>query len=89
MSEEKTRHPIRFLFKLLIIVGLLSALGKFLATKKDEFAGMTEAEARARMEAKLAARFGEEKASEIVDKVIPVLADGGLFKTESTVETTI
>lgn len=83
MSVEKESHPIRFLFKLAIVFGLLAILAKFLNDKKDEYAGLTEAEARARMEAKLAARFGENKATEIADQVIPVLADRGLFKAEA------
>lgn len=80
---EKESHPIRFLFKLLIVFGVLAALVKFLSDKKDEYAGLTETEARARMEAKLAARFGEDKATEIADQVIPVLADRGMFKAEA------
>jgi len=83
MYNEETSHPIRFIVKLLIVLGLLAALGKFLNDKKDEYAGLTEAEARARMEAKLAARFGEDKATEIADQVIPVLADRGLFKADA------
>lgn len=85
MSDRKKSHPIRFTFKLLIVAGLLAALGRFLMAKKDEYAGLTEAEARARMEAKLAARFGEDKATEIADQVIPVLADRGLFKDEVSI----
>lgn len=78
MSEE--RHPIRSLIKLSIFIGVLVAIGRFLSTKKQEYSGLTESEARIRMETKLASAVGEEKATEIVDQVIPALR--GMFKSE-------
>lgn len=78
MSQE--RHPIRTLIKLMIFVGVIAAVSRFLSEKKKEYSGLTEAEARARMEAKLAAAVGEDKAAEIADQVIPALR--GMFKSE-------
>lgn len=76
------RRPFRFLFKLAVFAGILATAGRFLVTKKEEYAGLTEAEARNRMEAKLTPRFGDEKAKEITDQVIPVLSDRGLFRSD-------
>ena len=79
-KKEGGRRPFRFLFKLMVFAGILGAAGRFLVSKRDEYAGLSESEARARMETKLAPRFGDDKAKEIADQVIPVLADRGLFK---------
>ncbi len=82
-SEGKNgRHPFRFMFKLLVFAGIITAAGRFLISKKDEYAGLTESEARAKMEAKLAPRFGDEKAEEIANQVVPVLRDRGLVKSD-------
>lgn len=75
-------HPFRFMFKLMVFAGIVAAAGRFLVSKRDEYAGLTESEARARMEAKLSPRFGEEKAEEITNQVVPVLVDRGLVKTD-------
>jgi hypothetical protein len=82
MTEEveTRRHPFRFMFKFLVFLGILAAAGKFLASKREEFAGLTEAEAKAKMESKLRPRFGQEKASEIANQVVPVLKEKGLLK---------
>jgi hypothetical protein len=80
----KKRRPFRFLFKLAVFAGILSAAGRFLVSKKEEYSGLTESEARERMQAKLTPRFGEEKAKEITDQVVPVLADRGILRSESS-----
>ncbi len=82
MKSESDRHPIRALTKLGIFFGIMFALTRFLAAKKEEFSGLTETEARAKMESKLAGRVGEDKASDIANQVIPVLRDWGMFKAE-------
>jgi hypothetical protein len=80
-ETENGRHPLRFLFKLLVFIGIVAAAVKFLVTKRDEYAGLTEDEAREKMESKLTPRFGEEKAGEIAGQVIPVLKDRGIIKS--------
>ncbi|MFO7299747.1 MAG: hypothetical protein DIU67_006105 [Actinomycetes bacterium] len=82
-KEEGRRRPLRFLLRLAVFGGIVTAVVRFLATKKEEYAGLTESEARERMQAKLTPRFGEDKAKEITDQVIPVLADRGIFRPES------
>jgi hypothetical protein len=80
-ETENGRHPVRFLVKLLVFIGIVAAAAKFLVSKRDEYSGLTEDEARTKMESKLAPRVGEEKAGEIADQVIPVLKDRGLIKS--------
>ncbi|MEX0864050.1 MAG: hypothetical protein WD269_04150 [Acidimicrobiia bacterium] len=82
MADEtgNGRHPFRFMFKFMVFLGILGAAIRFLASKREEYAGLTESEARERMESKLSPRLGEEKASEIADQVVPVLKDRGLLK---------
>lgn len=82
MASESDRHPIRALIKFAIFFGIMFALTRFIAAKKEEFSGLTETEARAKMEAKLSGRLGEEKATDIADQVIPVLREWGMFKAE-------
>lgn len=89
MSEElqeleTERHPIRFLLKLTVFVALLYALGRFLADKKDEYAGLSESEARDKFVEKMAPRVGEDNATEIADQVIPKLKDRGLLNADGS-----
>jgi len=76
------RHPFKFLFKFLLLIGALAAVSRVVASKKKEYYGLTESEARAKFESKLGPRIGEEKASEIADQVIPRLKDTGVIKPD-------
>lgn len=80
--EETERHPFRFLLKLAVFAGLVYAAGRFLAQKKDEYAGLTESQARDKFMEKMGPRIGEENATEIADQVIPKLKDSGLIKAD-------
>jgi hypothetical protein len=81
MAKSK-RHPLRFLFKLALLVGGVAAMSKVVAAKKKEYYGLTESEARAKFQSKLGPRIGEEKAAEVVDQVIPRLKDKGVIKPD-------
>ena len=81
-DTTKERHPFRFLFKLLLVVGALAAVSKVVASKSKDFQGLTESEARAKFESKLGPRIGEDKASEIADQVIPRLKEKGMIKSD-------
>ncbi|MCI0543821.1 MAG: hypothetical protein L0Z49_05150 [Actinobacteria bacterium] len=85
-ETETERHPLRFVIRFLVLLGILAAAVRFLVSKREEYAGLTEAEAREKMEAKLGPRIGEEKASEIADQVIPVLKDRGIIKASPVEE---
>lgn len=78
----KERHPFRFLFKLLLVVGALAAVSKVVASKSKDFQGLTESEARAKFESKLGPRIGSDKASEVADQVIPRLKEKGMIKSD-------
>lgn len=76
------RHPFRFLVKFAVFAGLLFVAGRFLAQKKDEYADLTESEAREKLVDKMAPRVGDDTAEEIADQVIPKLKDRGLIKAD-------
>lgn len=81
------RHPFRFLFKLALFFGVLAGISKLVASKKAEFYGITESEARAKFQSKLGSRIGEEKAGDIADQVIPKLKERGVIKDDPVDET--
>ena len=76
---DKKRHPFRIIFRLLLLAGLVSVAVNAVLAKKREYFGLTETEARAKFEEKLAGRVGEERAAEIADEVIPKLKERGLI----------
>lgn len=80
--EVDERHPIRFLIKFALIVGLLYGAGRLLAEKKNEFAGLTEEQARTKLIEKLGPRLGDDTAAEIADQVIPKLKDRGIIGSD-------
>lgn len=80
--EGKERHPFRFLFKLAFYAGLIYLVSRFIAEKKDEYAGLTESQARDKFMDKMGPRIGNESASEIADQVIPRLRESGLLKPD-------
>lgn len=82
--EIDERHPFRFLLKFAIFVGVLYMTGRFFAQKKNEYADLTESEARDKFVGKMAPRVGDDTATEIADQVIPKLKERGLIKADPT-----
>jgi hypothetical protein len=84
MTEEAEAkgHPIRSLLKLAVVVGLVYAVGRFLIEKKEEYADLTESEARQKLIDKIGPRIGESSAAEIADQVIPKLRERGLVRPD-------
>lgn len=82
VEVEAERHPIRFMVKFLIFAGILYAAGRLLAQQKDQWMGLTESQAREKMESKLGPRIGEDKASEIAEQVVAALAERGVIKPD-------
>ena len=78
-TEAKERHPFRFMLKFLIFVGILYVAGRMLQQKKDEYYGISESEARIKIETKLGPRMGEDKAAELADQIIPKLKEKGVI----------
>ena len=88
MEETMTEsHPFRTFLKFLFVIGAVAAVAKVVASKKDEYYGLTESEAREKFESKLGPRIGEEKASEMADQVIPRLKDTGFIKADPMEQT--
>lgn len=81
--EADGRHPFRFLLKFAMFVGLIYVVGRFLAQKKNEYAGLTESQARDKFVDKISPKVGEETATEIADQVIPKLRERGFIKPDS------
>jgi hypothetical protein len=54
-----------------------------MAERKKDFYGLTESEARAKFEAKLGPRIGEEKAAAVADQVIPRLKEKGVIRSDA------
>lgn len=82
LQEGKERHPFRFLLKLAVFTGLIYALGRFVAERKDDYVGLTESQARDKFVTKMGPKVGDENATEIADQVIPKLKDRGLIKSD-------
>ena len=82
-NEGQERHPFRFLLKFLLFAGLLAAIARVMASKKAEFAGLSDSEARAKFEQKLGPWIGDEKAAEVADQVVPKLKEAGLLEPKA------
>ena len=67
------------LFRLLLLVGIIIAIVKAVSAKK-EWSGLSEAEARAKIDGKLGRRIEDlEKRAEIADKVIEQMKNRGML----------
>lgn len=84
MAEEDTRerHPIRSLLRLVVIAGVVLSAGRFVARKKEEYAGLTESQARDKLIVKMTPKVGDDTAREIADRVIPKLRQRRLIKSD-------
>lgn len=80
------RHVFRALFKLAILTGLVFLAGRFIAQKKNEYANLTESQARDKLIDSIAPTVGDETAEDIADQVIPKLKDRGLIKPDPVEE---
>ena len=82
-NGEVESHPFRALFKFLVIAGVFAAVARVLASKRAEYAGLTEAEAKARFEERMGPWLGDEKAAEVADQVIPKLRESGILDPDA------
>jgi hypothetical protein len=81
MARNK-KGPIRSLIKLVVFAGIVFSAGRFVSRKKEEYAELTESQARAKLMEKMAPKVGDDTAGEIADKVIPKMRDRGLIKSD-------
>jgi hypothetical protein len=76
------RHPMRTLIRL-VGLGALVYLGwKFLESQREEFMGLTESEAKAKLVERLRDKLGKETAEQIAEQVIPKLRDRGMLQPD-------
>ena len=83
IEVESQRHPFRFMVKFLVFVGILFVAGKFMAKQKEYWSGISEAQAREKIESKLASRVGEDKATDIANQIVSVLTEKGVIKSST------
>ncbi len=76
-------HAFRTLFKVLLVVGIVAAITKFMSDRRRDFYGLTESEARAKFESKLGPIIGDDRASDVADQVIPRLKETGVLVEEA------
>jgi len=86
IEVESQRHPLRFMVKFLVFVGILVLAGKFMAKQKEDWAGITEAQAMEKIESRLVSRVGEDKANDIASQIVAVLTEKGVIKAEAADE---
>ncbi len=67
------------LIKLALLVGAIAAAAKMVSAKKHEWLGLTEEEARAKLEAKLPDRIPDEKREEVTERVMARMRDRGMI----------
>lgn len=82
LEVEASRHPVRFMIKFLMFVGILYVAGRMLAEIKDKYYGISESEARLKIETNLGPRMGEDKAQELADQIIPKLVERGVITAD-------
>jgi hypothetical protein len=63
----------------LLVVGIVAAITKFMSDRRRDFYGLTESEARAKFESKLGPIIGDDRASDVADQVIPRLKETGVL----------
>lgn len=74
------------LVKLLIVGGIVAAVGKALMMQKQQWQGLTETEARAKIDAKLPAKVEGEKRAEVTDKIVGAMKDKGVLVPDAAPE---
>lgn len=81
-NENKERNPLRGMFRLIAVAALVYFGWKLFESKRDEFMGLTESEAKAKLMQMLVPRVGEETADQIVEQVVPKLREKGILQPD-------
>jgi hypothetical protein len=85
-KEDKERHVFRSLLKFAVIAALIALAVRMAAEKKKEFSGLTETEARVKLEEKLSPRLGEETAADVAETVVEKLRGRGILAEDPIAE---
>lgn len=80
--ETKERHPVRGLFRLIAVAAIVYFGWRLFESKREEFMGLTESEAKAKLREKLVPRLGEETADQILEQVVPKLRERGILQPD-------
>ena len=71
---------------LALVAGAIAAVAKLITTQKAEWQGLTETDARAKVEERLPSRVPEEKRAEVADKVVAKMRERGVLVEEPVEE---
>jgi hypothetical protein len=74
---------VKKLLKLALLVGGIAAVAKLVGAKKAEWAGLTESEVRAKLDARLPDRMPPEKQAAVADKVVDKMREKGVLRVEA------
>ncbi len=72
------------LLKLAVIVGGVAFASKMASAKKAEWQGLTESQAREKLDARLPGEMPADKREMVIDKVVSGLLDRGMLSEDST-----
>ncbi len=70
------------LLRFALIVGAVAFAAKLLAAQKAEWQGITESEARAKLDAKLPSKVPADQRVAVADKVVAKLRERGMLREE-------
>ena len=71
------------LFKLLVVGGIVAAIAKTMGMQKKKWQGLSETEARAKIDAKLPSKLGGEQRAEVTDKIVGAMTDKGVLASDA------
>lgn len=72
------------LLKLGLLVGGIAVVAKLVGAKKAEWEGLTEAEVRAKLDARLPDRMPPEKQAQVADRIVEKLRYRGVLRQEAS-----
>ena len=73
---------MRKLLKLAVIGAVVAGAVKMLGMQKQQWEGLTETEARAKLDAKLPGKMPAEKRAEVTDKIVGAMKEKGALKAD-------
>lgn len=71
------------LVKLALIGALVGGIVKFVTSTKKDFEGLTETQARIKLDSKLPAKMPADKRAEVTDKVVAAMKDKGVLVSDA------
>ena len=81
--ETTKEGELKKLIFLLFVIAAIGAIAKAIESQKKEWAGLTESEARAKLDRRIGDRMPADKKAEITDKVVSKMKQHGGLKEEA------